>query len=132
MDIKTVFYCTLQLDGLHYDPDADGRFNFQSQIHRHTFTIKAYSLTTNASALKLMISDHLRKSYYDSIDGYHAFGTNLCNDIAIELMEEFDLIRCEVDADGNGAIVYGHDTKFGVKGSMVFVPDDEDGGIVVP
>jgi len=82
------------------------------QDHRHMFHMKAYKTVNHDDRdvefiqLKHEILDYLKK-YYDEDKRSHYFGSMSCEMLAVELIEEFDLIRCEVNEDNeNGAVVW--------------------------
>lgn len=108
---KEVF-CTLQVEGTHNWPNCPfDEVAYLRDTHRHVFHIKAYKLVTHSDRdvefimLKHKIQDYLIDTYYTE-PNLCVFGAKSCEMIAEELINRFDLSRCEVSEDGeNGAIV---------------------------
>ena len=112
-DYALEVFCSLQVEGVHawYDcplPEVE----FLSNDHRHIFHIKAYKSVNHSDRdvefiqLKHAIQEYLRQKYWRDDIRIHYFGAKSCEMLAIELIDEFDLIRCEVNEDNeNGSIV---------------------------
>lgn len=110
----TEVYCSLQVEGLHFwlecpIPEVD----YIKHGHRHIFYIKAYKVVLHDDRdvefikLKHKILDYLRFRYYTKTLRMHNFGSKSCEMIAKELIDEFDLCKCDVTEDNeNGAIVF--------------------------
>lgn len=111
--IKSEVFCTLQIEGLHNWPDCPiEEVAYLRDIHRHVFHIKAHKIVTHSDRdvefiwFKHEIADYLEEKYYVNSDRLHYFGAMSCEMIAQELIDKFDLCRCEVSEDGeNGAIL---------------------------
>ena len=117
----TEVYVTLQVEGIHRWKDCPfDDVYFLRDYHRHVFHIKAYKLVTHSDRdvefimLKREILDYLRSRYTPQFGmnitaqhrPVHGFGDMSCEMIAEELINNFDLTRCEVSEDNeNGAIV---------------------------
>ncbi len=109
--IKEVF-CTLQVEGTHNWPDCPfDEVAYLRNPHRHMFHIKAYKEVTHSNRdvefimLKHKIQDYFVDTYYGE-KNLCTFGAKSCEMIAEELINEFDLSRCEVSEDNeNGANV---------------------------
>lgn len=120
MYTKEVF-CTLQVEGTHNWPGCPfDEVDYLRLPHRHVFHIKAYKIVTHSDRdtefimLKHAIQKHFIEKYWSgwaSTDGFSGkalceFGSMSCEMIAEELIELFDLSRCEVSEDNeNGAMV---------------------------
>lgn len=110
---KKIVYCTLQIDGVHRWKDCDIKsVSFLSNPHRHMFGIKAYIEVKHDDRdvefidLKHSITEYINEKYYDTNKRTHNFDNKSCEMIAIELINEFNLVKCEVNEDNeNGAIV---------------------------
>ncbi len=116
---STEVFCTLQVEGTHSWPICPfSEVAYLRDDHRHVFHIKAWKSVTHSDRdvefimLKHQISQYLREKYYmpehNNITnfGLHMFGRKSCEMIAEELIQVFDLSRCEVSEDNeNGAIV---------------------------
>jgi hypothetical protein len=120
---KEEVYCTLQVEGTHSWPDCPfDEVDYLRDPHRHVFHIKAYKLVTHSDRdvefimLKHKIQKHFIENYWTGWEkntitatpgkALCAFGARSCEMIAKELIEQFDLTRCEVNEDNeNGAIV---------------------------
>lgn len=118
-----VVYCTVQVEGTHNWPDCPfDEVDYLRVPHRHVFHIKAYMPVTHSDRdvefimLKHLIRDYLVNKYGKfSNEGmlrdmpYYThceFGAMSCEMIAEELIETFELSKCEVSEDDeNGAIV---------------------------
>ena len=116
-------YCTLQVEGTHNWPECPfEEVAYLRDTHRRVFHIKATKQVTHSDRdvefimLKHQITTYLRTQYskaWTSLPAHmgdfvvHEFGAMSCEMIAKELIEEFDLIKCEVNEDGeNGAVVF--------------------------
>ena len=112
----TTVISSLQVEGTHRWPDCPiPEVAFLRDEHRHMFHIKAEKEVTHDDRdveiimMKRSIESYLSAKYRNhSVDGqYCRFGSLSCEQIAKELVEQFDLIRCSVLEDGeNGAAVY--------------------------
>lgn len=122
----TEVFCTLQVEGTHSWPGCPfDEVAYLRDTHRHVFFIKAYKVVTHSDRdvefimLKHGLQTYLRRVYFN--DGeykgetnfhIHTFGAKSCEMIAEELINQFNLSRCEVSEDNeNGAIVTVDDVK---------------------
>ena len=112
--MKTEVYCTLQVEGTHNWPDCPfDKVDYLRVPHRHVFHIKAYAEVYHDDRdvefimLKHEIKDYfVSRGYFKVEKSLCEFGARSCEMIARELIERFDLSRCEVSEDNeNGAIV---------------------------
>lgn len=117
--MKTEVYCTLAVEGTHnWTNCPHPEVMYLRDPHRHIFHIKAYKEVTHADRdvefiiLKHRIQEYMKNKYYAQVGSFefsqylHVFGSMSCEMIAEELIEEFNLSRCEVNEDNeNGAIV---------------------------
>ena len=120
MKIKSEVYCTLQIEGTHNWPTCPfDEVAYLRDPHRHVFHIKAHKPVnhddrdTEFIMLKHQIGEYLTTKYAKGPQPYCygnnvcVFGAMSCEMLARELIEEFNLCRCEVNEDGeNGAILY--------------------------
>ncbi len=112
MNITEVF-CTLQVEGTHYWASCPfDEVAYLRNEHRHMFGIKAYKIVDHSDRdvefimLKHKINHYLVSSYYDKESKLCVFDGKSCEMLATELLEFFNLSRCEVNEDNeNGAIV---------------------------
>ena len=110
---KQEIYVTLQIEGIHNWPDCNiEEVQFLKYPHRHLFGIKAYKEVGHSNRdiefieLKHSIQEYLRKKYWNKEKRIYLLGAKSCEMLAIELIQEFDLIKCEVNEDNeNGSIV---------------------------
>lgn len=118
--VKEVF-CTLQIEGTHNWPSCPfDEVAYLRDPHRHVFHIKAHKPVFHDDRdvefimLKHKIQKFLIGKYWSgytpreefSGTAVCEFGSMSCEMIAQELIEVFDLSRCEVSEDNeNGAIV---------------------------
>lgn len=110
---NTVVFCTLQVEGLHNWPDAMliPEVGYLENTHRHIFNIKAYvQVTHNDRDVEFIVLKHNILKYiyahYSTPYGCIHFNNMSCEMIAEKLIDHFNLIKCEVNEDGeNGAIV---------------------------
>lgn len=110
--ITTEVYCTLQIEGTHNWPGCPlEEVDYLRVPHRHVFHIKAFALVNHDDrdiefiCLKHRIQEYFQQ-YYDHSKHLHVFGAKSCEMIARDLIEEFNLTRCEVNEDNeNGAIL---------------------------
>lgn len=110
--MKTTIFVTFQLEGLHHwancpYPDVI----FLKDIHRHMFHFKCEKEVFHDDRdvefirFKREIIKYLNDKYNDG--ECLKFIKMSCEMIAKELLEKFDLVKCEVSEDNeNGAIVY--------------------------
>ncbi len=113
MNITSEVYCTFQKEGIHNWPGCPfDEVAYLRDPHRHMFHFKAYKNVehddrdTEFIILKHRMQTYLSNKYYDHDMRCLVFGAMSCEMIARELIEEFDLTRCEVSEDGeNGAIL---------------------------
>ena len=110
---KTEVFCKLVVEGLHNWPNCDLKeVNYLSLLHRHNFVIKAYVDVSHDDRdvefikLKHDIIEYLGDKYYDRNKRIHDFKNRSCEMIARELIEAFNLTKCEVSEDDEcGSIV---------------------------
>ena len=118
--MKTEVYCTLQIEGVHNWPTCPfDEVSYLRVPHRHMFHIKAHKEVTHSDRdvefimLKGKVQTYIMEKYGISkpLEGCYGpnvcvFGAMSCEMIAEELINKFDLSRCEVNEDNeNGAIV---------------------------
>ena len=118
--IKSEVYCTLEVEGTHNWPNCPfDEVAYLRDPHRHMFGIKAYKIVTHSDrdVEFIMLKHQIQKYLYDeyafdcAIDLHRTgtfciFGARSCEMIAQELIEQFDLSRCEVNEDNeNGCIL---------------------------
>ena len=111
---KTEVFCTLQLEGTHDWANCPfEEVAYLRDTHRHMFHIKATMVVTHDDRdvefimLKHAIEEYLIKKYFNSTTYLLEFKSMSCEMIASELINEFNLVRCEVSEDNeSGAIVY--------------------------
>ena len=88
--------CALQMEGFHCWPEADGELAYLKNSHRHIFFITAEFPVQNA------IKRYLLSKYGDE-DGACHFGRRSCEDIAAEILNQFEnSTSCTVLEDGFG------------------------------
>jgi hypothetical protein len=115
---STEVFCTLQVEGTHSWPICPfSEVAYLRDDHRHVFHIKAWKSVTHSDRdvefimLKHQITKYLHDKYYVgeyNLTNFNVlnFGRKSCEMIAQELIQAFDLSRCEVSEDNeNGAIV---------------------------
>lgn len=104
----TEVYCTIQFEATHNWTNCNiDEVLYLKYPHRHIFWIKAFKNVDHADrdvefiVMKRQIQQYLQERYPS-----HNFGSMSCEMIAQELLEHFQLSRCEVSEDNeNGAIV---------------------------
>lgn len=110
---ETEVYCSLQVEGIHHWPDCPiEEVSYLRDPHRHIFHIKAYVVVDHDNrdvefiVLKHDIKVYILTKYFDDTHHLCDFGAMSCEMLARELIEVFDLSRCEVSEDNeNGAVV---------------------------
>jgi len=117
---KTEVFCTLQVEGVHCWPECPfEEVVYLKLLHRHVFHVKAYKMVTHDDRdtefimLKHEIEHYLFNTYARlNQDGHFMddrvclFDSMSCEMIASDLINHFNLSRCEVSEDGeNGAVV---------------------------
>jgi len=109
----TEVFCSTKIEGTHaWYTCPIQEVDFLKTDHRHLFGVTAYKKVQHDDRdvefiwLKHEIQDYLRSKYYNKEKRLHVFGAMSCEMLANELINQFDLSRCQVDEDGeNGAIV---------------------------
>ena len=111
--LSTEVFCTVEVEGQHRWKDCPyDEVEYLRNYHRHVFCIAAYKKVNHDDRdvefimLKHRIRDYISTRYYDYTLRLLNFGDMSCEMIAKELVEQFDLSKCEVSEDNeNGAIV---------------------------
>lgn len=117
--VREEVYVTLQVEGIHNWPGCPfDEVAYLRDPHRHMFHIKAHKVVTHSDRdvefimLKHQIEQYLLDKYANGPQngcyGFNVclFGAMSCEMIAKELIDEFDLYKCDVSEDGeNGAVV---------------------------
>lgn len=121
--MTTKIVVRLQIEGLHYWPDAAKVFpevGFLADPHRHIFFIElkkpVYHNDRDIEFLifKRAVQDYLYKKYYNTDKRCHYFSNMSCEMIATDLLNEFSCDFVSVFEDNeNGAevdamVYYGH------------------------
>lgn len=110
---KQEVFATIQFEGVHAWYNCPiSEVDFLKVDHRHVFHIKAYHIVEHSDRdvefiqFKHEIQDYIRNKYYDDTKRIHYLGAKSCEMLAIELIERFNLTKCEVNEDNeNGSIV---------------------------
>jgi len=121
--ITTEVYCSLQLEGIHNWPNCPHEeVAYLRNNHRHMFHIKTWvDVGHDDRDVEFIIFKHQVEEYLINKYGMNEelgirvceFGPMSCEMIARELIEHFNLSRCEVSEDGeNGAIVTRTEARF--------------------
>lgn len=107
--MKSIVYCTIALEGFHDWPGAPEDVSFLRVTHRHIFNIIAYKEVHHNDRdvefilLKREITDRLNLAYGSPM----VLGSTSCEQLALRLILECDLVACNVSEDNeNGAILY--------------------------
>ena len=112
-NIESEIFIKLNLEGIHrWENCTIKEVDYLKHNHRHIFEIKCY-LTVNHDdrdvefiQFKHIVEAYLKKMYFDYRYNCYYFESMSCEMIARELIEEFNLIKCEVNEDGeNGSIL---------------------------
>ena len=112
-ELKQEIFCTLSIDGIHRWDGCDiPEVIYLKNDHRHQFGIKCYANVSHSDRdiefieLKHKVLDYLNDKYYCTTKRTHYFGSMSCEMIAIDLVNEFDLSKCEVNEDNeNGSVL---------------------------
>ena len=100
--------CALQMEGFHCWPEADGELAYLKNSHRHIFFITAEFPVRNANReIEIISQQNAIKRYllskYGDEDGACHFGRRSCEDIAAEILNQFEnSTSCTVLEDGFG------------------------------
>ena len=98
--------CALQMEGFHCWPEADGELAYLKNSHRHIFFITAEFPVRNANReIEIISQQNTIKRYllskYGDEDGACHFGRRSCEDIAAEILNQFEnSTSCTVLEDG--------------------------------
>lgn len=106
--VSTEVWCTVLFEAIHNWPGCPfDEVAYLRNPHRHIFHIKAYHAVNHDDRdvefimMKHRIEEYLIATYPD-----RKFGAKSCEMLGRELIEKFNLTRCEVSEDGeNGAII---------------------------
>lgn len=106
-------YAHLEVEGVHWWADCPiEEVEYLKYPHRHRFVIKAYAAVSHSDrdiefiVLKHQIQAYLHEKYFYPKWNLLKFGGMSCEMIAKELIDQFNLTKCEVSEDGeNGALV---------------------------
>lgn len=97
----------LDIEGLHHWPDCNlPHVNYLAHLHRHTFIIKCKIEVNHGNRdiefidLKHRIKQFIGKKWYTPEYGCCNFGSMSCEDIAADILTEFNLYQCSVSEDG--------------------------------
>ena len=112
--MRREIYSKIEIEGIHnWKSCPIEEVSYLRDDHRHIFHIKVFKNVTHSDRdiefiqFKHQIIDYLNTSYFESNKKCLYFGSMSCEMIAEELINEFDLLRCEVSEDDeNGVIVY--------------------------
>ena len=113
--------CALQMEGFHCWPEADGELAYLKNSHRHIFFITAEFPVRNANReIEIISQQNAIKRYllskYGDEDGACHFGRRSCEDIAAEILNQFEnSTSCPVLEDGCGGarvVRYQHHSSF--------------------
>lgn len=110
--VKEVF-CSLEVEGIHrWETCPIEEVSYLRDDHRHMFGVKCYAVVDHNDRdvefieLKHKVTQYIKDKYYDETKRIHYFGKMSCEMLAEELINEFDLSKCEVNEDGeNGSIL---------------------------
>jgi len=110
-NLKTTIICKLQIEGIHNWQNCPlEEVKFLKDPHRHIFHISCEKEVFHDDRdvefimFKRQILKYLKNKYEDN--ECHKFGSMSCEMIAKELINEFNLVSCEVFEDNeNGARV---------------------------
>ncbi len=107
-NITTEVYCTLQFEATHnWSGCPFEEVDYLCFPHRHVFHIKAHKqVFHNDRDEEFIMLKHKIATYLEDKYPTHKFGSQSCEMIAHDLLDKFNLSRCEVSEDlENGAIV---------------------------
>nr|UWG83235.1 MAG: 6-pyruvoyl tetrahydropterin synthase [Bacteriophage sp.]UWI40738.1 MAG: 6-pyruvoyl tetrahydropterin synthase [Bacteriophage sp.] len=96
------------MEGFHCWPEADGELAYLKNSHRHIFFITAEFPVHNANReIEIISQQNAIKRYllskYGDEDGACHFGRRSCEDIAAEILNQFEnSTSCTVLEDGFG------------------------------
>lgn len=96
--------CALQMEGFHCWPEADGELAYLKNSHRHIFFITAEFPVHNANReIEIISQQNAIKRYllskYGDEDGACHFGRRSCEDIAAEILNQFEQKQTKEDGD---------------------------------
>jgi len=132
---KTEIFATVKVEAIHFDPFAEEKYDYLRMEHLHSIDVTAYTIEKVSSFnFKDRLQEYLDEEYYDDERNRLYFGTFSFEDVALNLLTELDLTRVIISSYGTGvdvsivdvSIEDDAETKFGIKGQLVFVPDDEE------
>lgn len=114
-NIRTTVFCTLQFEGIHCWANCPiDEVAYLRDLHRHVFHVRAVKQVFHDDRdiefiqFKGTLSRYINSKYpkYHPTGNALMMGTTSCEMLARDLMEEFDLLECEVNEDGeNGAVL---------------------------
>ncbi|MGZ8924321.1 MAG: hypothetical protein ACXW2E_00425 [Nitrososphaeraceae archaeon] len=102
----------LKIEGIHKWEQCDiPEVSYLRNPHRHMFNIigKAIVGHTNRDIEFIKLSHEIKQyvyeKYFDITYNCCLFGNMSCEDIALEILNRFNLMECEVNEDGEGGSV---------------------------
>lgn len=98
---------TLQFEAFHSWPQAPEQCKFLRSFHRHVLHIKCWKEVSGGDReIEIIGFKTSIVKYLESRFPAHDFGTLSCEQIALLILETFNLSRCEVLEDNeNGATI---------------------------
>lgn len=111
--MKIYIIVTLVIEGVHRWAECNiDEVMYLNNLHRHSFTITVNKEVSHTNRdieiiqLKHNIMEYIKAKYYDNNYKLCNFNNKSCEDICIELANEFDCIQVTVLEDNeNGATV---------------------------
>jgi hypothetical protein len=105
--MKSIVIIQFEIEGFHYYPNAPKRVEFLSEIHRHTFVVKAGYLVKDLNREKEIFieRDYIKEYLTESYGSPCLFGAMSCEMIAAEILtfaREDGMVWCEVWEENTG------------------------------
>lgn len=114
-NIRTTVFCTFQFEGIHQWANCPiDEVAYLRDLHRHVFHVRAVKQVYHDDRdiefiqFKGVLARYIQNKYpkYHADSNAVVMGSTSCEMLARDLMEEFDLLECEVNEDGeNGAVL---------------------------
>jgi len=105
--MKKLIYCKVFFEATHQWLNCDiDEVIYLKNEHRHIFNIKAYkTVFHNDRDIEFIVLKHNIEKYLINKFPDRKLKNLSCEMIAEDLIEKFDLVRCEVSEDGENGVI---------------------------
>lgn len=104
--MSTQVFCKVFFEGIHNWPTCDiEEVSYLKLPHRHIFHITCYmTVTHNDRDIEFIVIKHMVENWLkENYPGGH-MGSTSCEQLAHQLINQFNLVRCVVSEDGENGV----------------------------